>query len=386
MTEQVFLGNRDIADRLLELIRAGRIGQPFLFVGPSGSGKEVTALEIARRCQCCCAEPCRPGALCESCQKAATFQHPDIRWFGPAPASFEDSGKPELVRQIFEAKIENPFHQPDVAASCQILIGNPEQPGPLTVRSLQRFLRRRTFQSRWKAAIMVDADRLNPAAANALLKTLEEPPSSSLIMLLSSSQAGLPPTILSRCQQVMFTPYSEDRILAILARMRPEVDEATRRQVARCAAGDMRRALELLTEESLHLCRWTEKVFADLCCSRIGRLHQAAELLHTGAVAIKRPKSADSVFRRRQALRVCDHLTWLLAETLACREQHAGWVPRFDHLSDQVRRAAAVRDTGVLLRDIERVDRAKHQIDGNLNLGLVMAGLFQDLSDHDRAG
>jgi DNA polymerase III subunit delta' len=385
LTEQVFPGSRDIADRLLQLIAAGHVGQPFLFIGPPGSGKEVTALQIARRSQCGRAETCRPGDLCESCQKTVTFQHPDIRWFGPAPAGLEDPGKADQIRQIFEAKIRDPFHQPDVAASCQILIGNPDQPGPLTVRGMQQFLRRRTFQGPWKIAIMVDANRLNPAAANALLKTLEEPPPSALIMLLANSLAGLPSTIVSRCQQIMFFPYREDEVRALLARLRPEVDEPGRRQAARCAAGDIRKALDLLTEESRQLRSWTENVFDDLCSHRIGRLHQAAEKLHCGAASLGPSKNSDQVMRRRQALRFCDHLCWLLSETLACRELGSEWQPGIAEVAELVRRAAESRDSDVLLRDIERVERAKHHIQGNLNLGLVMAGLLQDLHDHVRS-
>jgi DNA polymerase III subunit delta' len=385
LPEQVYAGSRPIADRLLGLIAAGRVDQPFLLVGPEGSGKEVTALDIARRCQCRQPERCRPGDLCESCQKAVTFQHPDIRWLGPAPASFEDPARSDLVRQLFDAKIADPFHRSDVAASCQILIGNPDQPGPLTVRSLQQFLRRRTFQGRWKAAVVADANRLNPAAANALLKTLEEPPPSSLILLLANSVAGLPPTILSRCQQVVFPPYAEADIVGILARLRPEVAPSSRQEAARCANGDVRRALDLLTDESLHLRRWTEDLFADLCRGGAGSLQLAAEHLHTGTIVAAGEKNLDPVARRRQALRVCDHLAWLLSETVGCRELGGDWQPRLAQAADRVRAAASLRETDVLLQDIARVERAKHQIEGNFNIGLVMAVLLQDLSDHVRA-
>ena len=170
---------------------------------------------------------------------------------------------------------------------------------------------------------------------------------------------------------------------AILERMRPEVDERERNQAARCAAGDMRKALDLLSDESRHLRAWTEEVFADLCSNRIGRLHKAAEELHAGTAAVERRKSPDPVFRRRQALRVCDHLAWLMSEAIACREQGDGWSPRLEHAADLVRRAAGARDTKVLLQDIHRLERAKQHIDGNLNIGLVMAGLFEDLYGHE---
>ena len=87
-----FLGHHDIADRITRALERGQAGQPYLFVGPEGCGKEVTALEIARRVNCAAPDTCQPQQRCESCQKALTFQHPDIRWIGPAPASLEDPG------------------------------------------------------------------------------------------------------------------------------------------------------------------------------------------------------------------------------------------------------------------------------------------------------
>ena len=71
--------------------------------------------------------------------KALGFQHPDIRWIGPAPASIDDAG----VRDLLEKKIANPFYQDPAAATAQVRIGDPENPEPLTIRSLIRFLRRR---------------------------------------------------------------------------------------------------------------------------------------------------------------------------------------------------------------------------------------------------
>jgi DNA polymerase III subunit delta' len=379
LPEPVYPGVRAVADRLLASLAGGRAGQPYLFVGPEGSGKEVTALEIVRRAQCAQPGRCGPAVLCESCQKAVTFQHPDIVWLGPAPASLEDSRKADEVRALFQAKVDDPFFQPGYAASSQILIGNPDQPGPLTVRGLLQFLRRQAFQGPWQAAIVCGANRLNPAAANALLKTLEEPPPGALLILIASSSAGVLPTILSRCQQVLFTPYPRSELLALLERQAPQAPATSRAEAARLADGNIRKALAWLDDENQGLRRWTEQLFAELGQGHPGPGQVAAERLHQGAIG---ESDLDLHGRRRQALLVCETLATLLAEAVACRELGSAWQPRASTAAELVRTAANRRSTAALLQDIARVERAKQDIDGNLNLGLVMAVLLRDLGDH----
>lgn len=382
MPEPVYPGVRTVADRLLASLAAGRAGQPYLFAGPEGSGKEITALEIVRRAQCPRPDRCRPELLCESCQKAITFQHPDILWLGPAPASLEDPRKADMVRALFQAKIDDPFFQPDFAASSQILIGNPDQPGPLTVRGLLQFLRRQSFQGRWQAAVVCGADRLNPAAANALLKTLEEPPPGALLILIANSSAGVLPTILSRCQQVLFTPYRQAELIALLERQAPQAPAASRVEAARLADGNVRKALAWLDEENQALRRWTEQLFAELGQGRHGPGQVAAERLHQGTIGEATGADLGLPGRRRQALLVCETLAVLLAESVTCRELGDAWRPRAGAVADLIRAAAFRRSTSALLEDLARVERAKRDIDGNLNLGLIMAVLLRDLTDH----
>jgi len=241
------------------------------------------------------------------------------------------------------------------------------------VRGLLHFLRRQTFQSRWKAAIISGADRLNQSAANALLKTLEEPPPAALIILLSSSSAGMLPTILSRCQQITFIPYPRTEIEGLLADLAPAAPPADRDQAARLADGSIRKALAWLAEDRQDLRRWTEQLFADLAAQ------VAAEQLHQGPVAAG-GGDLDLAGRRQQALLVCETLALLLSETVACRECGESWQPRSAASVPAIRQVAERRPTETLLRSIARIERAKRQIDGNLNLGLVMAVLLQELA------
>ena len=119
MSRNSFPGRQAILDQLLHLRDADKLGQPFLLAGPEGSGKENTALEFARLINCSSPTSCCPDHLCESCTKILGFQHPDVRWIGPAPAAVKEGE----VRDLMVSKIANPFHQSPWAASSQVGIG-----------------------------------------------------------------------------------------------------------------------------------------------------------------------------------------------------------------------------------------------------------------------
>ncbi len=113
------------------------------------------------------------------------------------------SGKRELVSGI--ANLVNGTDAEDVFASAlpEVHLAEPESKSRRIVidqiRALEHALQMRAASGRKKIAVVVDADRLQPQAANAFLKTLEEPPHDSLLLLLSSLPEALPDTILSRC-------------------------------------------------------------------------------------------------------------------------------------------------------------------------------------------
>jgi DNA polymerase III delta prime subunit len=382
----VFPGRQSVLSRFQQLILAGHLGQSYLFVGPEGTGKEATALEVGRLINCLQPPGCQPPDLCESCRKAATFQHPDIRWFGPAPATIKVDEVAELLRR----KQQNPFYQPPFAASSSVTIGDVDDPGPLTVRSLLRFLRRRAFQARSKVAVLADGHRLTLEAANAFLKTLEEPPPASLIFLLTSQRLGLPPTIVSRCQQVRFEPYAAEELVATLVQL-SGVDGRAATAAARIADGNARRALALLQPETAALLEWARHWCAWIHDDQAAAVHLAADQLHEGSVPPEMvppsfgrtlPQAKDLAAKRERAIQLCEMLNLYYSETLRCREQAAGWAPRLVAAAESIRDWAASRRSRTLLEDIAEIEVAKQDIDRNLNIGLTMAVLGQRLLTH----
>lgn len=162
-------------DEIYARIASGHLAHALLFLGASGSGKKVLARETAAALMCD-----RHGAPCGTC---------------PGCRLYQSGNHPELITI-----------EPD---NGMIRIGQ--------IRQMQQQIYVKPVQAdRW-AVLILDADRMNPQAQNALLKTLEEPPQATL-MLTASSLARLLPTIRSRCQIFRMPPLSMPQIAAYVAR------------------------------------------------------------------------------------------------------------------------------------------------------------------------
>lgn len=176
------LGHEKELRIISEALRSGRLAHSYLFAGPEGIGKRKTAFELARALNCASASNDACGE-CASCLRAASGTHTNIVEVTPTVKD-----KDELV--------------PDPSGLIRI-----EQ-----IRDVLSLLRYKAEGGR-KAVIVDAAERLMPQAANAFLKTLEEPPAGSVIILVSSRPADLLPTIVSRCQRIAFRPLPEDALI-----------------------------------------------------------------------------------------------------------------------------------------------------------------------------
>jgi DNA polymerase-3 subunit delta' len=142
--------------------------------GPAGIGKHALALHLAQALLC--EQPAATGTACGACpgcRLAEAGQHPDLM-------------RVELTR--LDEESDEPVVVDTIAVD--------------RVRTLIEFTQLTSHRHRAKVAVIAPADRMNAAAANALLKTLEEPPIGTFLMLVSSAPGRLPPTIASRCRRV----------------------------------------------------------------------------------------------------------------------------------------------------------------------------------------
>jgi DNA polymerase-3 subunit delta' len=211
-------GHDAIAADFAAAAARGRVAGSYLFVGAAGIGKRTFALALARALLC---EACGPGLVacgtCRSCIQAAAGTHPDIDVVG---------------RPADRATIP-----------LESLIGAGEQ--RMREGLVWRLLLRPALGTR-KVAIILDADALAEEGANCLLKTLEEPPDSAVIILVGTAVERQLPTIRSRCRIVRFRPLADavvNRILDAEARIAGGPgDEAVLRRQAAAAGGSLVRA------------------------------------------------------------------------------------------------------------------------------------------------
>jgi len=199
--------DQEVAIRLLSGVARGRrVPNAMLFWGPGGVGKRLAAMELIK------ALNCRQGGgeACEgclSCRKIRSGNHPDVKTVGPGGKS----------RQIVLDQVDEVIEYSSL----------------------------RPFESSWRAVVFQDADRMNLAAQNHFLKTLEEPPGNSLFLLLSEYPRMLLPTIRSRCQMVRFRRLRPETVVAFLKRERDVADD-TAEAIAHLSEGQMSRAMDLV--------------------------------------------------------------------------------------------------------------------------------------------
>src|SRR5262245_24027462 len=176
-------------DRPVAMIRRAiaedRLHHALLLQGPEGIGKRTLAVLLAQALLCKegTGDPC---GVCPACARVGAGTHPDASFVGLMVS--ESTGRP---RQ--EIVIEQ-------------------------IRELSRFLQYRPVEGRWRIAVVDPAERINAAAANAFLKTLEEPPGASVLMLVTANAAALLPTIRSRCLPIPMARMPRAALLEALHR------------------------------------------------------------------------------------------------------------------------------------------------------------------------
>ena len=193
----------------------------YLFFGPPGCGKLAVALSLARAVNCT-GEETRPCGHCSQCQKISQLRHPDVTVLFPLPNEIKD----EVLRRALDKLAANPFADVSLPGNLRIRIDS--------VREIRAQAVMRPYEGRKKVFILAEADRMTDEAANALLKTLEEPPGHVLLVLTSARFGKLPSTVMSRCQQVRFTPLSQEEVAEGLKRLAMG-DPESRRLASRLA-------------------------------------------------------------------------------------------------------------------------------------------------------
>jgi DNA polymerase-3 subunit gamma/tau len=204
------VGQEHVKEVLVSAVRRGRTGHAYLFSGPRGVGKTTTARLLAMAVNCEREDPGeRPCGTCASCRLVQQGSHPDVTELDAASNNSVDD-----------------------------------------VRDLREKVGLASLRGGTRVWILDEAHMLSRAAANALLKTLEEPPPGLMFVLATTEPEKLPPTILSRCQHFRFRRLSEREIAGKLSALCQSAEVSAEPEalalVARAADGGMRDAESML--------------------------------------------------------------------------------------------------------------------------------------------
>lgn len=199
---------------LKNILVEGKLSGAYLFIGPEGVGKGLTARNFAKILNCeqrgesfdCCDE-------CPSCLKIDNFNHPDVNWI-------------EKLEDAQRISIEQ-------------------------VRNIKREITLKPYEGRTKIYVILEAELLTEEASNCFLKTLEEPPFNSTLILTTSDAGKLLPTIISRCRIVKFSSLALEKVEEIL-RTQYNLPPVKASFLANLCEGKLGKAIELKDRDILN--------------------------------------------------------------------------------------------------------------------------------------
>ncbi|MFL9845852.1 DNA polymerase III subunit [Flavobacterium rhizosphaerae] len=242
------LGQDYIKSHLTTSTSAGRIPHAQLFVGPEGSGTLPLAIAYAQYLLCSNtgAENNSGNTACNL--KFENLSHPDLHFVFPVATNSEVKSHPvsnnflkqwrEFIAQTPYGSLFDWYKKIDIA-NKQGQIGVDEAGEIVKALSLK------AYEGGYKVMIIWMADRMHTAAANKLLKLLEEPPQKTVFLLITEKEEDILQTILSRCQVLHFNSLPEQVIADALV-SREKLDAAAAMKLAHQAQGNYNRARHLL--------------------------------------------------------------------------------------------------------------------------------------------
>jgi len=315
------LGQERVIGFLKQALQSKQMPHALLFLGNEGVGKGSTALALAQALNCEDRQPDQDACgRCRSCRLFAAGSHPDFWQISPEGESVQPQIK---IEQIRELRRQVGFHP---------MAGN------------------------WRVVLLKPAETLNEAAANALLKTLEEPPAGNLFILTAIGERDLLPTIVSRCRRLSFGAIPQ----AILVRELQHQKGLSPEQAALVAAINYGSLGQALAEDLPDLLARRDQVVSEL---EVLQERSTGEILKW---ATEKGKKATGLERFVLLARL-----WyrdLLA--LACQAAPGQLVnqDRLPELKSQQQQLSSA----LILERLEALDTMKRQVRANLNVELTL--------------
>ncbi|MBR6401260.1 MAG: DNA polymerase III subunit delta' [Firmicutes bacterium] len=319
------LNNDMLIKSLKTAVRSGRVGHAYIFDGEKGSGKTSVARAFAKTLNCEAGGDA-PCGVCASCRAFDDNNNPDVIYI-----SEEKSIKVDTVREQINAAIMT-----------------------------------RPFSYRYKVFVISDADTMNPQAQNAFLKTLEEPPSFAVFLLLCQNFNKLLPTILSRCILFKLRPLPQPMLKKYLTDRGFTAERAD--TLSHYARGIVGRTLELDTDEG----------FADLTaaafdiCTNIKKWDIVELFSNCGVFAKDRRGDIDTLLRL---------MYYIFRDALIYKTtgntQHLIHSTRLDRLDS----VCAAFSTRQLMKACDALEQARGRMAVNGSIQYVVEELFYRIKE-----
>jgi DNA polymerase III subunit delta' len=310
-------------------IQRGRLAHGYLFVGPSGIGKRLFARRLVQ-CLFCTETPdaeLDACGNCPGCKQVIKGTHPDLI----------EIGCPEGKRELPLELLIGPKEQRGRTGLCYELSLSPMSAGR-------------------RVAILDDANLMNEESANALLKTLEEPPEGSVLFLMTPDLAPILPTIRSRCQPIRFSPLSDEDLLGLAGELELE------------AGPDIIQALLPFAEGSLDVLQ---------------------QLLDPGLKRLRETVDANLQARTVDGLKASKQVAAVLEEIggdPARQRKALGWAVRFavEQLRRQLRTAREPAELDRLGAMMDRCFEAELHLRQTMPVPLCLEALFTEVGRMSR--
>jgi len=309
----------------------GRTRQAYLICGPDGVGKRTLALQLAAALNC--EEPPEPGDSCGHCRPCRLI----------AAGTYPDLHQLEADRLGGVLKVEQ-------------------------VRQLQRQLALAPFEGRWRLALLLRFHEANPSAANALLKTLEEPASQVVLLLTARTPEAVLPTIVSRCELISLRTLTPAEVAeGLIGR---GVDPVQAGLAANLAGGRPGRAIRLSTDERALSRR--AQIVSDLLALLEGQLGERFRYVE------KMTRGGESGERREKSLEVLE--TWLALWREAMHRSFGASPaiggPAGDGLVEKIARCLGPEQ---IVSAVEATQRTLEDVSKNANLRLAFEALMLEM-------
>ena len=329
-------------------LMTGRVAHAYLFTGPAGVGKRAAALAFAQALNC---EQVLSSEFRVPGLKPGTWNpEPGTRDLAP----HDGCGNCRVCRNIANGR------HPDV----QVIEPDGATVKIEQIRALEADAVLAPYEAKWKVFILDKAERMTEQAANAILKTLEEPSSGTVFILLTSAVSALLPTIVSRCQTVTFSPLPNGQIEALL--IEKGIEPSRARLIASLSQGSIERALS--------------PEVASLSATRDLRLEGLGRGLHDGPAALV--ELAEKLVKDREKLQQQMEIlsAWFRDLMVAKASGRKDWLVNDDR-GEEIARQVEGLPLDVILDGLRAIHAAMDNLTRNANPRLSMEDLLLRLRE-----